>query len=170
MLTGFGYALTMVEKIKAPSPYGLRLAHAMGLPGNEISAPKLAADLDLTRQAIDKLLKGGSSEMGANNNARVARLLGVDPTWLATGEGVARPGDFQVRWPERMLIEQFRELPPEDQEDVAEMLRSKLELVRQHAGKPTSDPFKGAARRSLPMPIIDAGAPAMRTKPRKSST
>jgi transcriptional regulator with XRE-family HTH domain len=158
----------MVEEIKNPSQYGLRLAHAMGLPGNGMTAPKLASDLGLTRQAIDKLLKGGSSEMGANNNARVARHLGVDPTWLATGEGVPRPSDFQVRWHERALIEQFRELPPEDQEDVAEMLRSKLELVRQHAGKRTANPFEGVSR-SLPAPITDTGAPALRPRSKKST-
>lgn len=105
--------------------------------------------------------------MGANNNARAARSLGVDPIWLATGEGIARPGDFQVRWHERTLIEQFRELPPEDQEDVVELLRARLDLSKHHEGKRTADPFKGVERRTLPEPISDASAPAVRTRAKR---
>jgi hypothetical protein len=167
------YRQTMVEKekaarIKNPLPFGERLAHALTLPGNENGFSRLVNDLGVTRQAITKLLDGGSKEMGANNNARAARSLGVDPIWLATGEGIARPGDFQVRWHERTLIEQFRELPPEDQEDVVELLRARLDLSKHHEGKRTADPFKGIERR-LPEPINDTNAPANRARAKRGA-
>lgn len=161
------YRQTMVEKakvarVKKPLPFGERLAHALSLPGNENGFSQLVKDLGVTRQAITKLLDGGSKEMGANNNAKAARTLSVDPIWLATGEGIARPGEFQVRWHERTLIEQFRELPPEDQEDVVELLRRRLEFARHHEGKRSADPFKGVERPRSTL-ISNTAPPALRT-------
>lgn len=137
----------MVDKIKAAKvknslPFGQRLAHALTLPGNENGFSRLVNDLGVTRQAITKLLDGGSKEMGANNNARAARCLNVDPTWLATGEGVARPSDFQVRFHERLLLEKLRSLPPDEQDEFQEALEARFLLHINHAG--AAHPFPGA--------------------------
>ena len=119
----------MVEPKKPErSPYAERLAHAMSDPENQIGAVELAEALGITRQAIDKLLKGGSNEMSASNNARAARLLNVDPTWLATGEGTARPAEFQVRWHERRLIELYRRLPADEQDEFADLVESRCAI------------------------------------------
>lgn len=133
----------MVEEIKKPSPYGERLAHAMTLPGNETDAVALAEDLGVSRQAITKLLKGGSTEMTASNNARTARLLNVDPVWLAIGDGVPRPEEFHARWHERSLIEMLRQLPPDEQDEFAEALRLRFATHQSHAGAASSNPFPG---------------------------
>jgi transcriptional regulator with XRE-family HTH domain len=130
----------MVERSR--SPYAERLAHSMSLDENQISAVDLAEALGVTRQAIDKLLKGGSNEMSASNNARAAQLLNVDPIWLATGEGTARPPEFQVRWHERRLVELFRRLPPDEQDEFAASLESRVSIHEQ--------PDPG---RDIPLPV-----------------
>lgn len=131
----------MVEvTTESKSPYAERLAHAMSLPENEIGAVELAEALGITRQAIDKLLKGGSKEMSASNNAKAARLLNVDPTWLATGEGTAQPAEFQVRWHERRLIELFRRLPPDEQDEFAGSVESRCAIHEQHAASTGKQP------------------------------
>lgn len=150
------YRSTKVANVKAakdknPLPFGVRLAHALTLPGNENGFSRLVNDLGVTRQAITKLLDGGSKEMGASNNARAARCLNVDPIWLATGEGVARSGEFQVRWHERRLLDMLRELPADEQDEFSSMLELRWKTHQQHAGNATADPFAGAA-----LPPIDA--------------
>lgn len=114
----------------------------MSDPENQIGAVELAEALGITRQAIDKLLKGGSNEMSASNNARAARLLNVDPTWLATGEGTARPAEFLVRWHERRLIELYRRLPAEEQDEFADLVESRCAIHEQteHSTKPRAIP------------------------------
>ena len=94
--------------------------------------------------------------MNASNNARVARLLNVDPTWLAIGEGVPRPDEFHARWHERQLLEVFRQLPPDEQDEFAEQLHQRHALHRSHAGAATADPFS-----ATPLP---AGARAARAR------
>lgn len=135
----------MVEEAgESRTPYAERLAHAMSLPENEIGVVELALELGVTRQAIDKLLKGGSKEMSASNNARAARLLNVDSTWLATGEGTAKPEDFQVRWHERRLLELFRQLPANEQDEFAADLETRCAIHQKHAGSASADPFSNA--------------------------
>lgn len=121
----------VAPKTSERSPYAERLAHSMSDPENQIGAVELAEALGVTRQAIDKLLKGGSNEMSASNNARAARLLNVDPTWLATGEGTARPAEFMVRWHERRLIELYRRLPPDEQDEFADLVESRCAIHEQ---------------------------------------
>lgn len=48
---------------------------------------KLAEGLGLTYQAVDKVVKGKTKSLSAQNNDRAAKLLGVNPSWLANGEG-----------------------------------------------------------------------------------
>lgn len=138
----------MVEPKKPErSPYAERLAHAMSDHENPIGSVELAEALGVTRQALDKLLKGGSNEMSASNNARAARLLNVDPTWLATGEGTARPAEFQVRWHERRLIELYRRLPADEQDEFADLVESRCAIHEQNENSKKP--------RALPKPQAD---------------
>jgi transcriptional regulator with XRE-family HTH domain len=106
----------------------------MSLAENPLGVVEFAEALGVTRQAIDKILKGGSKEMSASNSARAAQLLNVDPVWLATGEGTAQPPEFLVRWHERRLIELFRRLPADEQDEFAGLLESRCAIHEQHAG------------------------------------
>lgn len=84
------------------STYAERLALAMGgdpQPSSE-AVHALADRLDLTYQAVKKVLKGdvpgGSKAFTAENNSFAAAALSVDPDWLATGRGEMRS---QRVWP-----------------------------------------------------------------------
>lgn len=65
--------------------YSDRLKLAMTEAGVSIS--DLARSLGVTYQAVSKVVKGASNSLTAANNDKAARALGVDPGWLATGEG-----------------------------------------------------------------------------------
>jgi transcriptional regulator with XRE-family HTH domain len=142
----------------------------MSHPQNEMDAVELAEKLGITRQAVEKLLRGGSTEMKASHNARAAQLLNVDPTWLATGEGVPQPGEFHIRWHERRLIDMFRQLPEDEQDEFASMLELRCSTHRKHAGTPGADPFNGVqppepTRGTL---LVDGTAPVPGRKIRRA--
>lgn len=63
--------------------YQDRLRKAMTDAGMDARA--LAAAIGVTRQAVDKVLKGTSKAFSAENHFPAARALGVDPGWLAEG-------------------------------------------------------------------------------------
>jgi phage repressor protein C with HTH and peptisase S24 domain len=52
-----------------------------------VSTTQLARELDISYQAVKKVLSGGSGAFNAENNAAAARFLGVSSDWLATGKG-----------------------------------------------------------------------------------
>lgn len=64
--------------------YRERLRQAMGA---SVSIAQLACALDVSYQAVKKLLDGKSTSFTAINNTKAARFLGVNPDWLATGTG-----------------------------------------------------------------------------------
>lgn len=64
--------------------YWSRLKPEMDAKGLDKS--QLASALKVTYQAIDKLDKKGGS-LGSKNNILAAKLLGLNPEWLATGKG-----------------------------------------------------------------------------------
>lgn len=55
------------------------------LDAHRMSASRLAAALGISYQAVKKVRDGG--DFGSANNLRAARLLGLNPEWLATGVG-----------------------------------------------------------------------------------
>ncbi|MEY3381458.1 MAG: helix-turn-helix domain-containing protein [Hylemonella sp.] len=66
--------------------YGARLQTAMDAAGK--SRSDLAAELGCTRQAVGLVLNNGTGRtLSTEFHAKAARFLGVDPYWLATGEG-----------------------------------------------------------------------------------
>lgn len=93
--------------------YSERLAWAMKQRG--VSVRDLADKLDVSYQAAKKVLDGKSAAFSAPNNARAAKLLGVDSDWLALGEGVAGNAPLKVvagGWPfETIQVDRFEALP-----------------------------------------------------------
>lgn len=78
-----GTLSTMV--VAPPSTLKQRLADAMDRAGKDVAA--LARDMGLSYQAVRKWTDGKTVELTASNNSKLAKLLNVDPDWLATGEG-----------------------------------------------------------------------------------
>ncbi len=70
--------------------YKDRLNEAMKDAG--ITTSGLAGKLELTYQAVDKVLKGNTKELTASNNSRAALVLNVNTDWLATGKGSKKRG------------------------------------------------------------------------------
>ena len=69
--------------------YQSRLKTAMKLAHADRRA--LAEALGISVQAVGLVLTGQSKALTAENSAKAARFLAVDPHWLATGEGEPRP-------------------------------------------------------------------------------
>ncbi len=65
--------------------YSDRLKAAMELRG--VKVPALAAQLGMSYQGAKKAVDGRSKAFSAENNSKAAMWLGVNPDWLATGEG-----------------------------------------------------------------------------------
>lgn len=77
--------------------YAARLAAAMGTT----STQALADHLGVSYQAVQKVLKGTSKFFTLPNHYKVADHLGVNPRWLATGEGerlAAKPVTQSADW------------------------------------------------------------------------
>lgn len=73
---------------RALQEYKDRFAYAMELAGK--SAHDIAKDLDVTYQAIKKILNGGTKMPRADHSAKAALAMDVDHVWLSTGVGLAR--------------------------------------------------------------------------------
>lgn len=65
--------------------YGSRLLIAMEV--KNATRKDLATALGVSVQAVGDVLRGKSGAFTAENNAKAARHLGVNPNWLATGNG-----------------------------------------------------------------------------------
>lgn len=76
----------MIETMVAT--YQERLAEAMRDAGYDVA--KLARELGLSYQAVKKVADGRSRSFSAQNNDVAARVLGVLPSWLASGTGPKR--------------------------------------------------------------------------------
>ncbi len=76
--------------------YGKRLQEALDLA--EMGRGDLALALKVSVQSIGQTINGGTKAHTAENCARAAKFLQVDPFWLATGEGEARPAKVMA-WP-----------------------------------------------------------------------
>lgn len=69
--------------------YGDRLKEALAQSNKDRKG--LAAAMGITVQAVGGVINGGTKAFTAENNARAAAYLGVNPSWLATGEGSKHP-------------------------------------------------------------------------------
>lgn len=129
--------------------YGKRLAQAIELaklPKDEARA-KVAKALGISVQAVGQVLTSTSETkaLTAQNNARAARFLKVDPHWLATGEGVPRPDTPSAEALE--FAKQFDALS----EDEKRWWRTLLIAAK----RGVSDDYVG---KHLPLPPTDADA------------
>lgn len=100
--------------------YKQRLTWSMQQAG--VSVILLAEALEVSPQAVRRVLDGSSSAFTAYNNAVAARFLGVNSDWLATGEGdaaphpegaaldVARRFDALSSGQQRLLLQRLEEL------------------------------------------------------------
>lgn len=75
--------------------FGKRLQWAMDHSRPKIDKAGLARRLDVTYQAVRKVINGTGS-FGAENTFKAAHFLGVDPHWLATGIGLRKPLPLDV--------------------------------------------------------------------------
>ncbi|WP_423281621.1 hypothetical protein [Caldimonas sp. KR1-144] len=97
--------------------YGKRLRAAMKAAGN-IGVPALAAALDISYTGAKKLFDGRATAT-CRNNAFVARFLGCDSDWLATGEGEMHS---TRQWPFRRVTPAIWFHTPENMRNAAEAL------------------------------------------------
>lgn len=88
--------------------YAKRLDAAM--KRKDISAPSLAAKIGTTRQAIGQVLNEKSKTLGVVYHLAAAKALGIDPDWLATGEGSKSNGSYGIAvktTPDSVTIPQY---------------------------------------------------------------
>lgn len=74
--------------------YQARLQWAMAEAKETIST--LHPKLGISYQAMKKVVTGGTKRLASHNHTEAARLLKVDPRWLATGEGTPHAN---AAWP-----------------------------------------------------------------------
>lgn len=65
--------------------YGARLKQALSL--SRKGRKELAAAMGVSIQAVGDVINGKTKAFTAENNARAAEFLAVNPSWLATGDG-----------------------------------------------------------------------------------
>jgi transcriptional regulator with XRE-family HTH domain len=65
--------------------YGQRLGFA--LRETKKDRKGLAAAMGISVQAIGQVIRGGTGAFTSENNSKACTYLGVNPDWLATGEG-----------------------------------------------------------------------------------
>lgn len=69
---------------------------------------KLAREVGVSRAAVSKWLNTGTSSLHSEHLFRAAQVLGVNPKWLATGEGAM----LDSVDPDRALVDATRENDP----------------------------------------------------------
>jgi hypothetical protein len=131
--------------------YKDRLALAMQLAG--ASPHDLAKALGITYTGAMKALSGGkdgTSAMSAINNSKAAKLLGVDPDWLATGDGsTAREPVLALTPQERATILAIRvQLAPDSRQDTHAPIAQTAPTVATQDSQPweTASKMMDAAR------------------------
>lgn len=105
--------------------YRDRFACAMKLA--VIDEHAVAAALGISYQAVKKVLVGSTKMLKADNNSVAAKLMNVDPDWLATGEGPMRRDAAQ--WPfSKQLLARCREASRADVVKAENAARNVLDL------------------------------------------
>lgn len=111
--------LTTVYTVLQPSLYATpvnvpamstlkeRLTRAMAHAKKD-NQSKLAREVGVTRAAVSKWMSTATTSLQTEHAFRVARYLGVNPQWLATGEGTM----LETEDPDRALIDAAREEDP----------------------------------------------------------
>ena len=124
------------------SDYRDRLLPLMASKG--LDTTSLAKALDISYQAVRKVLEGGA--FGPTNNRKAARLFGVDPVWLEGGnplvdlvQTIQRIDD---EWPAFTLAgltsDRYKALPESSRVAVQVAMRSAIEIEEQQIAKQES--------------------------------
>lgn len=103
--------------------FGKRLAHALKTRGVERLA--LANVLEISPQAVSKIINSPTSSMTAVNAAKAARYLQVSWYWLATGEGDMANVEYPVARHEAVALANLRAIGTLDPE-TAERITGEL--------------------------------------------
>jgi hypothetical protein len=127
------------------STYAKRLVLAMQRA--HVSPKQIAEELDITYTGAKKMMEGGksgASEPFATNHMKLAKLLDVDPGWLATGDGEMLRSD---PWP-LPLIERrrFEALPEQHRGYVQQAMNRAIEECESQISR------GGNVRRMTPKP------------------
>lgn len=82
------------------------------LDAKQMEPNKLASEIDVSYQAVKKVLDGKSSAFSAPNHAKAAKVLDVSSDWLALGIGNMNrnAADIQEVWPFSAKIEDYRRI------------------------------------------------------------
>src|SRR5574337_1879289 len=145
----------------AETTYAQRLAAALGVPvekgawdaGARRKALALAAELRVSRQAVEKFFRDASGSMSAEDNARAARYLRVSAYWLATGDGPMRDA---LAWPFGADItpDEFARLGPSDVQPAVDVLRAALARCVPPTAEPP-EPAEPTTAGGLPVPFVE---------------
>lgn len=144
---------TMVE----PTAYKDRIALALSLSGE--TKLSLQKHLEISYQAMEKVLDGRTRSFKATNNAEAARFMKVDAHWLATGQGEPNHGrspdnagmpfsDLNVF--ETQLVTFFRQLSPTVQHEILVTLN---DMVPKAAASP-ADPYAKGGKRARGISVL----------------
>lgn len=103
----------------------------------------VAATAKIGQSALSSLETGETTHPQAGTLLRLAAALGVEPTWLQTGEGPKRVDDDTGEWPMRDL---WYQLSPGNRRAIMDSARGMI------AGQPPrtpshKDPFPGVAKK-----------------------
>lgn len=98
---------TTLVNVRRMSTLKERLTQAMA-HANKDNQSKLAREVGVTRAAVSKWMSTATTSLQTEHAFRVAKYLGVNPQWLATGEGSMLDSDD----PDRSLIDAAREEDP----------------------------------------------------------
>lgn len=73
---------------------------------------ELAFELDISYQAVKKVLDGKSAAFSAPNHAKAAIALNVSSDWLALGTGAMErePGETREVWPFSASLDDYRRI------------------------------------------------------------
>lgn len=76
------------------------------MKAKSVKIPALVAVAGMTYQGIKKVLDGKTASLKYDNLIPIASFLGVNPDWLATGEGPMTPGQQPAPRPAPVAIDQ----------------------------------------------------------------
>lgn len=104
--------------------YAGRLQSALDDAGKSLG--DLADHLEVTYQAVKKVVDGKTKMLNAEHNVHAARFLNVDSEWLATGKGSRAP---TRSWPlSAELLTVLRSASPKAVRQVENAARNVLDL------------------------------------------
>lgn len=117
--------------------YSERLKAAMARA--QVKTRTLSDAIGMSYQGVKKVIDGKSNAFSAENNSRAAAVLGVNPDWLATGEG-AMAGDEVASTPSEPTLPEALELVANALSSVpAEKRQALLGVLTTYASDPTNE-------------------------------